>query len=103
MSRAVRFLPEARQDLIETRQWYDLRQAGFGTVFARAFADAIERMQAQPLSYPAVVGSIRRVILQRFPYAIYFRVETDEIVVLAIHGRQDLGRWRERIPQTTEP
>ena len=56
MSRAVRFLPEARQDLIETPQWYDLRQAGFGAVFARAFADAIERMQAQPLSYPAVVG-----------------------------------------------
>ena len=103
MSRAVRFLPEARQDLIETRQWYDLRQAGFGTVFARAFADAIERMQAQPLSYPAVVGSIRRVILQRFPYAIYFRVETDEIVVLAVHSRQDPGRWRERIPPTNAP
>jgi len=99
----VRFLPEARQDLIETRQWYDLRQAGFGTVFARAFADAIERMQAQPLSYPAVVGSIRRVILQRFPYAIYFRVETDEIVVLAVHSRQDPGRWRERIPPTNAP
>ena len=48
MSRAVRFLPEARQYLIETRQWYDLRQAGFGAVFALAFADAIERMQAQP-------------------------------------------------------
>ena len=99
----MRFLPEARQDLIETRQWYDLRQAGFGTVFARAFADAIERMQAQPLSYPAVVGSIRRVILQRFPYAIYFRVETDEIVVLAVHSRQDPGRWRERIPPTNAP
>ncbi|MCP9779336.1 MULTISPECIES: type II toxin-antitoxin system RelE/ParE family toxin [Cyanobium] len=96
-------MPEARQDLIETRQWYDLRQAGFGTVFARAFADAIERMQAQPLSYPAVVGSIRRVILQRFPYAIYFRVETDEIVVLAVHSRQDPGRWRERIPPTNAP
>lgn len=72
-------------------------------MFARAFADAIERMQAQPLSYPAVVGSIRRVILQRFPYAIYFRVETDEIVVLAVHSRQDPGRWRERIPPTNAP
>jgi toxin ParE1/3/4 len=63
----------------------------------------MERMQAQPLSYPAVVGAIRRVILQRFPYAIYFRIETDEIVVLAVHGRQDPARWRRRIPQTTRP
>ena len=89
--------------MIVTRQWYELRQDGFGAVFAQAFADAIERMQAQPLSYPAVVGSIRRVILQRFPYAIYFLIETDAIVVLAVHGRQDPGRWRERIPQTAEP
>ena len=56
MSRPVRFLPEARQDLIQTRQWYDQQQAGLGAVFARAFADAIERMQSQPLSYPALVG-----------------------------------------------
>ena len=86
-----------------TRQWYELRQAGFGAVFAQAFAHAIERMQAQPLSYPAAVGSIRRVILQRFPYAINFLIETDAIEVLAVHGRHDPGSWRKRIPQTAEP
>jgi hypothetical protein len=42
------------------------------------------------------MGAVRRVILQRFPYAVYFRVEAHEIIVLAVHGRQDPNRWQKR-------
>lgn len=33
---------------------------------------------------------------KRFPYAVYFRLTSDAIVVLAVHGRQDPERWRGR-------
>jgi toxin ParE1/3/4 len=35
-------------------------------------------------------------MLRTFPYAIYFRIESTEIVVLAVHGKQDPRRWQER-------
>ena len=38
----------------------------------------------------------RRAVLSRFPYALYFRMTDDSIVVLAVHGRQDLSRWQKR-------
>jgi hypothetical protein len=35
-------------------------------------------------------------VLMRFPYAIYFRVSDEAVVVLAVHGRQDPARWQAR-------
>jgi Zn-dependent protease len=34
-------------------------------------------------------GRIRRLVLSRFPYAVYFREQGAEILVIALHGRQD--------------
>lgn len=97
MSLPVRFLPEARQDAIDSRRWYEQRLKGLGALFSQALADAMDRIQAHPFQYPQVMGPVRRVILPRFPYAVYFRVEPNEIIVLAVHGRQDPSRWQQRV------
>jgi toxin ParE1/3/4 len=97
MTLPVRFLPEARQEAIECLGWYERRQSGLGAQFAQALADSIERLQAQPLRYPVVHAHVRRIILQRFPYAVYFRIESTGIIVLAVHGRQDPRRWQGRL------
>lgn len=81
MKRTVRFLPEALEDLLETRHWYARREADLGLAFAEAIAAAIERIVHDPAS---------------FPYAVYFREDGDEILVLAVHGRQDPRRWQDR-------
>jgi plasmid stabilization system protein ParE len=40
---------------------------------------------------------MRRALVRRFPYAIYFRAAPDEIVVLAvIHGRRHPRHWQSR-------
>jgi hypothetical protein len=35
-------------------------------------------------------------VLRRFPYAVYFREQGVEILVIALHGRQDPQRWQQR-------
>jgi plasmid stabilization system protein ParE len=47
-------------------------------------------------SFPLIHGQIRRVVLSRFPYAVYFREQGTEILVIALHGRQDPRRWKQR-------
>jgi len=42
---------------------------------------------------PLIHGQIRRLVLRQFPYAVYFREERPEILVIALHGRQDPRRW----------
>ena len=96
MKRTVRFLPEALEDLLETRHWYARREADLGLAFAEAIAAAIERIVHDPASFPLVHGVVRRLVVRQFPYAVYFREDGDEILVLAVHGRQDPRRWQDR-------
>jgi hypothetical protein len=34
--------------------------------------------------------------MSRFPYAIYFRLQDDVLIVLAVQGRQHPKRWQRR-------
>ena len=56
----------------------------------------MERIRLNPQSFPLVHGQIRRVVLSRFPFAVYFREQGTEILVIALHGRQDPQRWKQR-------
>ena len=35
-------------------------------------------------------------VLRRVPYAVYFRVAGDVVVVVAVHGRQHPSQWQGR-------
>jgi hypothetical protein len=56
----------------------------------------VARIVDNPFLFQRVHGETRRAVLSQFPYAIYFRAKADEVVVLAIHERQDASRWQER-------
>ncbi|MCP9840677.1 type II toxin-antitoxin system RelE/ParE family toxin [Synechococcus sp. J7-Johnson] len=93
---AVRFLPEAVEDLLETQRWYGRREPALASDFAETVAAGVERIRHSPQSFPLIHGQIRRHVLSRFPYALYFREQGAEILVLALHGRQDPQRWQQR-------
>jgi plasmid stabilization system protein ParE len=91
------FRPQAEAELIEARDWYESQRAGLGQVFTDTVDQAVASIIASPLAHPRVDEEARRLVVRRFPFAIYFRVLTDELVVLAVmHGRQQPQRWRER-------
>lgn len=96
MTRRVVFRPQAEDDALEVRQWYEARREGLGAEFGLAVDEIVARVVANPLAFQRAHGETRRAVLARFPYAIYFRVVSEEIVVLALHGRQHPSHWRAR-------
>lgn len=51
-----------------------------------------------PLHCPRLVGDARRVLLRRFPYAVFFEVHGSDVVVLACpHTARDPEEWLRRI------
>jgi len=94
--RAVVFRPQAEDEALDVRRWYEARRAGLGEEFGAEVDAAVARIAEGPLAYPRVRGETRRAVLTRFPYALYFRVTAEGIVVLAVHGRQDPSRWQRR-------
>ena len=90
------FRPEAEDEVLEARDWYESCSNGLGKRFARAVDALLSRILDNPLAFPRIHRETRRAVLTHFPYAIYFRVNNEEIVVLALHGRQDPSRWHSR-------
>jgi toxin ParE1/3/4 len=96
VTRQVVFRPQAEDEVLEVRQWYEAKRPGLGQEFGQQLDILVARIAERPLAFPRVHHETRRAVLQRFPYAIYFRVATEVVVVLAIHGRQHPSRWRRR-------
>jgi toxin ParE1/3/4 len=96
VSGRVSFRPDAEAEALETRDWYEGRQPGLGAEFRAALDETIDRIAENPMQFRRVQGEIRRAILNRFPYAVYFREASSDIVVLAVHGRQHPRRWESR-------
>ena len=96
MALEIVFRPQAEDEALEVRQWYESKRFGLGREFGDELNRIVERIATGPLHFPRVHGETRRAVLSRFPYAVYFRVADSAVVVLAIHGRQHPSHWQRR-------
>jgi toxin ParE1/3/4 len=54
-------------------------------------------MAENPYLYPVVHRDTRRALIRRFPFAIFYRIEPDALVIIAVmHGSRHPKRWRMR-------
>ena len=89
--------PEAEADLVHARNWYERQRAGLGAAFLLCVEEVLERIDRTPEIYTAVYQNVRRAFTRRFPYAVYYRIEVNEVVVLGIfHTHRDPREWQAR-------
>lgn len=95
---SVRYRPKAADDLGLAIAWYDAKGEKVGNLFVDAYEKAIERVSSNPYVYASDNSGLRIVRMVRFPYAIYFRVRSEQIVVLAImHTSRDRRSFDDRL------
>ena len=75
MTRDVIVRPEAEQDLRDAHAWYRKIAPVLGEQFISAVDQAITSASDNPLAFQALHRSLRRVLLRRFPYALFFAAE----------------------------
>jgi len=76
--------PEAQADIEESALWYEDQRPGLGERFTGELFVLIDRIAEFPLQFPVIGRSVRRGLLQRFPYAVYFLVAEGPVVVIAV-------------------
>lgn len=97
MNISVRLRREAEEDLAVATSWYERQRDGLGQEFLDQAMAVFEAIAERPLSYPVVHRNTRRALMARFPFGIYFCVEADVIVVVAVmHGSRHPQRWQGR-------
>jgi plasmid stabilization system protein ParE len=89
--------PEAEADVLEAYSWYEMEKPGLGDEFLSKIEDALENVSSTPEMHPCICQKIRRKLIRRFPYGIYYIFENGKVSVLGIvnllrHPRH----WRER-------
>lgn len=88
---------QAKSDLRQAARWYEGQNPGLGREFVAEVEAALLRIDENPLQYQTIYREVRRAIPHKFPYGIFFRVEQDNIVVLAIvHLHRDPTSWQDR-------
>jgi plasmid stabilization system protein ParE len=96
MSLPVVLRPEAEQDLIEARGWYE--RQGRGDDFLEAISTVFDRLAENPELYAISWKNVRTCRPRKFPYVVYYRVMADRVEVLAVlHGSRDPAIWRSRV------
>jgi plasmid stabilization system protein ParE len=92
--------PDAEADILEAALWYEGRELGLGLEVTAEIHAAVERALENPLAYLLLRKHphVRRVLARRFPYRIFYIVESDVLVVFAIlHAARDERYWQRRL------
>lgn len=94
MSSPVRFKPSADRDVESAFVWYEERRPGLGDEFLEEVGAAVVRIAENSRAHQVVRGRIRRAVVHRFPYLIFYVIDPQEIVVLAcMHASRDPESW----------
>ncbi|MEW6350635.1 MAG: type II toxin-antitoxin system RelE/ParE family toxin [Thermodesulfobacteriota bacterium] len=89
--------PCADLDVEAAFDWYEHEQKELGRQFLDELRAAYDRIADGPFAYRDLGKGIRRATLRRFPYAVYFAIGEDEVVVLAVlHAARDPAQWQRR-------
>ena len=98
VTRTLRNLKAAREEFSAAVRWYEEQRPGLGGEFFDAVVHVTSLIQAQPeIGTPSPDRQTRRVLVQRFPYQVVYRLSADEIVIVAIaHLKRRPGYWRKR-------
>jgi toxin ParE1/3/4 len=91
--------PDAEEDLAEAKAWNNRQKKGLGDEFIDNIDAAVDRIRRIPEGATEVYPGVRRVVVQRFPYGVFYKVEPDHIAIIAIYqNKRDPRGWQSRAP-----
>ena len=88
---------DASDDIGSALWWYERIDPSLAFRFISEGNTTIDRIAQFPFRFPVYNGAVRRARLKRFPYAIYYSVDHEEVLVKAIlHQRRSDDVWWQR-------
>lgn len=96
--RQVTFHEDARAELAEASHYYEDRVPGLGQALIDDVENGVREILEHPNACERVSKSLRRKLLNRFPYGLIYTVETNHIRIMAIaHQKRRPEYWRYRL------
>ena len=78
-------------------EWYEAEETSLGVLFLEELRSTYQRILDNPLAFQEIRSGIRRALTRKFPYAIYFVIESRTILIIAVlHTARDPEEWQKR-------
>lgn len=89
---------EAREEFDEAFDFYESRRAGLGVDFVSRVQQVFDRIAANPQIHATVFADIRKAVVRRFPYSVFYRADATRVEVIAVfHSKRDPSVWKKRV------
>lgn len=96
----LRFLAIAETEQTEAAAYYESQKTGLGSDFVKELRQTVGRILLHPYAWTNSSRRTRSCRMKRFPYSIIYRVDGDEILVVALHAySRDPKRWQDRLSE----
>ncbi len=95
---SIQISDEAEIDFDNSYQYYSEDSLKVADAFFKKINLGLENIRKQPTAYPVVYKSVRKYVVQKFPFVIYYQIEGAVIQVLAIfHTSRSPKIWNARL------
>jgi plasmid stabilization system protein ParE len=94
MAYRLKFSTRALRETGQARGWYEAQSPCLGEEFIAAVELQLKRLEQAPLFYAEAIPGVRRALLPRFPYGLFYAICGDLVHVLAVlHEASSPGKW----------
>ena len=89
----IRILGSAGRDLIDGHRFYEIQAPGVGGYFLDSLYSDIDSLVVSAGMHSVHFGRYHRLLSKRFPFAIYYRVEDQNVLVYAVLDCRRSPAW----------
>jgi plasmid stabilization system protein ParE len=94
----LKLLTAAKSDVADAIAYYNSEEPGLGSQFAAEVRKTIERILQFPNAWTSLSKRVRRCQVNRFPYAVFYSLNNDIVVVIAVlHKHREPRTWQTRV------
>jgi plasmid stabilization system protein ParE len=94
MSHTLIVRAAAKRHIAEAFRWYERQSPGLGADFLAALETVLRRIADTPLLYAPLYRDVRRALLPRFPYGVFYFTQSERLTVVAVlHTSRDPKLW----------
>lgn len=87
----------AVREIGEAYEWYEEQVPGLGTEFVEDLEAQFDAIAESPRLYAATQRGVRRALLSRFPYGVFYASKGDIVSILGVvHTSRNPRRWPRR-------
>lgn len=87
----------AELDAAQAALTYEIEKLGLGSTFEEELDAVLARVAEGPQQFPVIDSDIRRALLKRFPFGVFFVVLPDKVSVIAVlHLHRHPDTWKQR-------